>query len=119
MVMSTPTRSAHAYRREAAERDGRALCNRLAVQCQAGIRSIEAMPHWRCSPELRHWWAALCQARTALSQSPPEPEPSRVEREIAEVIDALGAAPAESPPAGGGGGDCGGATTWAELLGAQ
>ena len=119
MVMRHPISSAYAHRRQTAERDSRALCNRLAVQCQAGVRLIEALPHWRCSPELHHWWASLCEARNALSQTAPIPEQSRAESEIAELIEALAATPAETPPAGCRGGECGGATTWAELLGAQ
>jgi transposase-like protein len=138
MVVSSST-SSFLQTRELMERETRATANRLAVACQASVRSIESSPHWKSSTELRHWWAALSQARTALNQSPPTTT-TRAEREVAQLLAELDEVdevqvvnPAESPPAGSGGGECGGAVaplapepygtsadpSWGELLGVQ
>ena len=133
MVVST-TASSFLQTRELMERETRATTNRLAVTCQASVRSIESSPHWKSSPELRHWWAALCQARTVLNQSPPATT-TRAEREVAQLLAELDEVdelqvvnPAESPPAGSGGAVAPLAPepdaitadpSWGELLGVQ
>jgi hypothetical protein len=87
MVMSN---SALTYQRQLLERDALGMVNRMAVECQKMIRTIEAHPHWKAHAELRHWWGAFCTARTALTQSPPSKYRSRAEQEIDALIDALG-----------------------------
>lgn len=86
----TDSSSSLTHRRVLLEKEARATTNRLAVECQKAIRVIESHPHWRSSPELRHWWGALCQARTVLCQHPPSQPLSKADREIESVITELG-----------------------------
>ncbi len=82
--------SALTHQRPLLERDAREMVNRMAVECQKMIRTIEAHPHWKAHAELRHWWGAFGSARTVLTQNPPSQNRSRAEEEIDALIEALG-----------------------------